>query len=66
MAEYKRKYNDEFSLKTAQKILSIFYLSSKKVKDYKFDGDDPEKLMFKFYVPIIVQDGRSRQSSESF
>lgn len=51
-----RKYNDDFSRETARKLLGIFSGSFKKLRDYKFDGSDPNHLLFQFYVPIITHD----------
>lgn len=50
------KYPDDGAKRVAIKLLKIFSSSLLTLKDYKFNGQDPSNLQYKFYISIIKHD----------
>lgn len=62
MNERTSKYKDEFSKKTALKILKMFYGTIRSFRDMKLDDNDPSKLVFRVYVGLIKQNPQYKPS----
>ncbi len=57
------KYPTPFSKEIAIKLLKIFSPIINSSNDYKFDGNDPNELEYRFYPQLIKQDRRQIGSS---
>lgn len=53
MTEQATRYSDDFSRKTAIQFLRLLRNSDTKLRDYKFSSSEPDKYIYKYYIPLI-------------